>query len=189
MQEVLRDRMQMHIMGMSSALILSSLFLNSLLSRSPHTPERTQQNQRDRDHHLRELQMTSPSARRTRQRAPPQGNIPQPDFLQGSSLLAVPIPQGLLPPVYPALFNPPYPPPPLLQAPPLPLPPLPPNYHPGHSVFGLRYSHHPQYPYGYQPAAPVPMPMQVPAHHPRHAPVPVQGYPGLPRHAIAHHDR
>jgi len=35
----------------------------------------------------------------------------------------------------------------------------------------------------------MPMPMQVPAHHLAHAPVPVHGYPGLPRHAIAHHDR
>src|SRR5882724_5069195 len=133
--------------------------------------------------------MTSPSARHTRQRAPPQGNIPQPDFLQGSSVHAAPPQQGFPPPVHPALFYPPYPPPPLLWPPPLPLPPLLPNYHPGQYVNGLQYYHHPQYPYGYQPAAPVPMPMQVPAHHPRHAPVPVQGYPGLPRHAIAHHDR
>src|SRR5882724_3016071 len=132
--------------------------------------------------------MTSPSARHTRQRAPPQGNIPQPEFVQGSSVLAAPVPQGLLPPVYPALFNPP-PPPPLLQPPPLLFPPLPPNYHPGQYVYGMQYYYHPQYPYGYQPAAPMPMPMQVPAHCPAHAPVPVQGYPGLPRHAIAHHDR
>ena len=161
----------------------------------PRTPECNRQAERQREREWQELQMTSPRVRRQRVQERPV-HIEQP-------LFATPLSQR--PPEYsgmvplpgwtPPLAHPPQPQPLGFQQQQIIFAVNPTNFSglaplPGWTApVTVTAAPHPQGFQQQQHVFAVNPPITVPVLAVHHPPVPVLAYPGLPRHAIAHHDR